>query len=418
MLFKIALASIINRRLTTILAVCSIAMSVAIVLSVEHIRHQAKENFASTVSGVDLIIGAPSGRINLLLYSVFRIGNATNNISWESFQNILQQKQVKWAIPISLGDSHKGYRVMGTTEDYFTHYRYGQKQALTFSQGEKFSGVYDVVLGADVAKKLQYKIGQKIIVSHGVASVSFVNHDDKPFTVIGILEATGTPVDKTVHTTLAGIEAIHIGWTNGVQTQRASISAEDALKQDLTPKNITAAYLGLKNKISTFRVQRAINQNKQEPLMAILPGVVISELWQTMDVVEKVLALIAGLVAITSLLGIITMMLSTIKQRGREIAVLRAIGAPAKFIFGLIQLEVIAIVITGIVIGIGLFWGGIIISEPIISSLYGFSLTTNPLTWSTGQYSLIMLAVAMLFACLPATMAYRQSLKQGLTIKE
>ncbi len=418
MLFKIALASIINRKLTAFLAVCSITMSVAIVLSVEHIRQQAKANFASTISDVDLIVGARSGRINLLLYSVFRIGNATNNISWENYQKITQQKSVDWAIPISLGDSHKGYRVMGTSEDYFTYYRYRQKQPLTFSKGKIFNGVYDVVLGSDVAKKLQYDIGQKIVLSHGVASVSFVHHDDKPFTVVGILEATGTPVDKTVHISLAGMEAIHVGWTNGVQIQGLSISAEDALKKDLTPKNITAAYLGLKSKISTFRVQRAINEYKQEPLMAILPGVVISELWQTMDVVEKILALIAGLVAVTSLLGIITMMLSTIKQRNREIAVLRAIGAPARFIFSLIQLEVIGLVLVGIIMGIGLFWGGILASQPIVSELYGLNLTTNPLTWSTGKYSLIMLGIAMLFACIPATMAYRQSLKQGLAIKE
>ena len=151
--------------------------------------------------------------------------------------------------------------------------------------------------------------------------------------------------------------------------------------------------------------------------MAILPGVVLSELWQTMNIIERILALIAGLVAATSLLGLITMMLSTIKQREREIAVLRAIGAPAKFIFGLIQLEVIGIVLMGIALGISFFWGGMLISEPIISNVYGLSLTTNPFTLATGLYSLIILFVAIIFACLPAGILYRQSLKQGLTVK-
>jgi putative ABC transport system permease protein len=136
-----------------------------------------------------------------------------------------------------------------------------------------------------------------------------------------------------------------------------------------------------------------------------------------MNVIEKILALIAGLVALTSILGMITMMLSTIKQRDREISVLRAIGAPARFIFGLIQLEVIGIVLAGIGLGIGFFWGGMLISEPIISNIYGLTLTTNPLTLSTGLYSLIILLVAIIFACLPAGILYRQSLSQGLTTK-
>jgi putative ABC transport system permease protein len=418
MLFKIALTSLINRKFSVILAIFSIAISVAIVLSVEHIRHQAKASFANTISATDLIVGARSGGINLLLYSVFRIGSATNNISWKSYQAIKQQKEVRWAIPISLGDSHKGYRVLGTVNSYFVHYRYGNKNSLRFDSGVKFEGVYDVVLGSAVAKKLQYDIGQKIVLAHGVADISFVKHDDKPFTVVGILKATGTPVDKTVHISLAGMEAIHLGWNNGMPNSGFKISAEDALNSDLTPKSVTAVYLGLKNKISTFTVQRRINDTKQEPLMAILPGVVLSELWQTMNVIEKILALIAGLVAATSLLGMVTMMLSTIKQRDREIAVLRAIGAPAKFIFGLIQLEVIGIVLMGIILGISFFWGGMLVSEPIISNAYGLTLTTNPFTLATALYSLIILLVAITFACLPAGIVYQQSLKQGLTVKE
>jgi putative ABC transport system permease protein len=418
MLFKIALTSLINRKFSVFLAIFSIAISIAIVLSVEHIRQQAKESFSNTISGTDLIVGARSGRINLLLYSVFRIGNATNNISWNSYQAIKGQKEVSWAIPISLGDSHRGYRVLATVNDYFVHYRYRNKNSLSFKKGVEFDGVYDVVLGSEVARQLRYDIGQKIVLSHGVADVSFIKHDDKPFIVVGILNATGTPVDKTVHISLAGMEAIHLGWTNGVPTPGIKINAEAALNKDLTPKNITAIYVGLKNKISTFGLQRKINDTKQEPLMAILPGVVLSELWQTMNMIEKILSLIAGLVALTALLGMITMMLSTIKQRQREIAVLRAIGAPAKFIFSLIQLEVIAIVVLGIALGIGLFWGGMLISEPSISNIYGLTLATNPLTLSTGLYSLIILLVAIIFACLPATMLYRLSLSQGLTVKE
>ncbi len=99
----------------------------------------AQASFASTISGTDLIVGARSGSVNLLLYSVFRIGNATNNIRWDSFEHFATNPQVKWAIPISLGDSHRGYRVMGTNDSYFEHYQYGRQQNLELASGRAFA---------------------------------------------------------------------------------------------------------------------------------------------------------------------------------------------------------------------------------------------------------------------------------------
>lgn len=417
MLFKITLGSLINRKTTVLLTIISIAISVAIVLCVEHIRTQAKQSFTSTLSGTDLIVGARSGKINLLLYSVFRIGNATNNFSWKSYQAIKQQKEVLWTIPISLGDSHKGYRVLGTTDDYFNYYRYGEKQLLSFSEGDVFKGVYDVVLGFDVAKKLAYKLGDKITLSHGIAKVSFTHHDDKPFTVTGILKPTGTPVDQTLHISLAGMEAIHIDWINSAPVSGLKIDAETALTKDLTPKNITAMLVGLKSKIMTFRLQRKINDYKKEPLLAVLPGVVFSELWQVMSVVENVLALIAALVMAASLLGMTTMMLSTLNQRKREIAVLRATGASAGFIFCLIEIEVIAITLAGVVLGLLLLWGAMLITQPIIMDYYGILLSSNPFSTHTAIYIAIIVVLTSVLACIPAWLAYRQSLSQGLLSK-
>ena len=193
----------------------AITVSIFVLLGIEHIRQQAKSSFSNTVSGIDLIVGARTGDINLLLYSVFRLGNATNNISWSSYQDISTNPKVAWTLPISLGDSHKGYRVMGTTTDYFKHFHYGQKQALTFAQGKVFSEVFDVVLGAEVARKLNYQLETQIILAHGMASTSFSQHNDKPFRIVGILQPTGTPVDRTVHVSLQGIEAVHLKTPHG-----------------------------------------------------------------------------------------------------------------------------------------------------------------------------------------------------------
>ncbi|WP_166801002.1 ABC transporter permease, partial [Pseudomonas aeruginosa] len=204
-LFRLALASLANRRFTALLTIFAIALSACLLLAVERVRTEAKASFASTISGTDLIVGARSGSVNLLLYSVFRIGNATNNIRWDSYRHFAGNPRVKWAIPISLGDSHRGYRVMGTDAGYFEHYRYGRGQELQLAEGRAFGqDLFDVVLGAEVAEALHYRLGEKIVLAHGVSTVSLVKHDDKPFTVVGILQRTGTPVDRTLHISLAG----------------------------------------------------------------------------------------------------------------------------------------------------------------------------------------------------------------------
>lgn len=409
MLVKIAWKSLLHRRTTVLLTLFSIAISVMLAVGIDHLRHQLKNSFTSTLSGTDLVVGARSGRINLLLYSVFRIGNATNNISWESYQKIKQQKGVKWTIPLSLGDSHEGYRVLGTTEDYFSYYRYGQKQLLSFQAGQPFKGVYDAVLGAEVAKQLGYSLGESIIISHGIAKASFSKHDDKPFTVTGILAPTGTPVDRTIHVSLAGIEAIHIGWQNGVPALGKTVSVDEALQYDLTPKNITAFLLGLDNRILTFRLQRQINNYRGEPLMAILPGVVLSELWQSMSLVEKTLTLISLFVVAASLLGMLTMILSTLAQRQQELFLLRTAGAPTWVIFSLIQLEVLLITCGGIIAGLLLLWFTTTMAAPLLMANYGLSIDTLPYTISTLYYSVSIIIAAQLLACIPAWGAYKRS---------
>ena len=138
-LLRIALRSLNNRRFTALLTIFAIALSITLLLAVERVRTETRASFASTISSTDLIVGARSGSVNLLLYSVFRIGNATNNIRWSSFEHFAEHPQVKWAVPMSLGDSHHGYRVLGTSEDYFTHYQYGRKQHLKMRDGRFFT---------------------------------------------------------------------------------------------------------------------------------------------------------------------------------------------------------------------------------------------------------------------------------------
>ena len=415
-LLRIALKSAQFRRTSLLLTVLSIAISVGLLLGVDVVRKEAKSGFLNTISETDLIVGARSGPTNLLLYSVFHIGDATNNVSWESFQVISSREEVAWAVPISLGDSHRGYRVMGTTPDYFDFYRYGNKNPLAFQSGEPFAEVYDTVLGADVARDLGYELGDEIILSHGLVSVGFTDHDDKPFNVVGILEKTGTPVDRTVQVTLAGIEAIHVDWQGGTRSG-LTVNAEQALRFDLTPKTITAFMLGLENRALTFRVQRDINGYQAEPMSAIIPGATLAEFWRTISTVEQVLFVLSGLVLVAGLLGMLTTILSTLNERRREIAVLRAIGARPVNIVMLIMLETLMVVVSGCVLGLVMLYALLAAARPFVTSRFGIDISPSLPDTTQGLIIFGVIVGATMVSLIPGFIAYRRSIQDGLAVR-
>lgn len=412
----LAWKSVLNRKTTAILSILTVAISVILLMGVERIRTQAKSSFANTISGTDLIVGARSGSVNLLLYSVFRIGNATANIDWKSYQEISQDSSVDWAIPISLGDSHQGFRVMGTNQSYFEHFKYGQKQPLTFQQGRPFNGLFETVIGADVAKELNYKIGSEIIIAHGISDVSFSRHDKLPFTVVGIFNPTGTPVDKTVHVSLQAIEAIHDGWESGANLGGEK-SPEYLAQKEFKPEQITAIMLGLKSKIRTFALQRKINTYKKEPLSAILPGIALHELWGMMSVAEQALMAVSGFVVVAGLLGMLSSLLTSLQERRREMAILRAMGARPKHIFMLLVSEASALTFIGILFGVLLLYLLLMIIQPVIQQWYGINIVLSPLSYyEWGLLAIVQLA-GTIIGFIPALSAYRQSLADGMTIR-
>lgn len=414
---RLALQSVWNRRVTAGLTVFAIALSVTMLLGVEKVRHDAREAFANTISGTDLIIGARSGAVQLLLYSVFRIGNATNNISWKTFLDIADHPRVRWAVPLSLGDSHRGFRVMGTTPEYFDHYFYARSEPLRFAAGAPFDDVFDAVLGAEVAERLGYRVGDAIVIAHGTGEVSFAMHDDKPFRVAGILERTGTPVDRTVHVSLEGIEAMHADWQSGAPIPGLHISADKARQMDLTPKTITAFMVGLDSKIAVFKVQRFVNEYDEEPLLAIIPGVALQELWDLMSVAEKALLIISLMVVVSGLLGMLTVILSSLEARRREMAVLRSVGARPLHVLILFVSEAGVLTILGAVCGTVLLYAILLLGQPIAAREFGLHL---PIGLPKARDLLILVAVVVAgFAVgiLPALRAYRLSLADGLSMR-
>lgn len=416
---QLAWASLVNRRLTAILTIFSIALSVVLLLGVEKVRVGAKAGFLNTISGTDLIVGARSGDVQLLLYSVFRIGNATNNISMQTLNDIGRRREVEWIVPISLGDTHRGFRVMGTSASYFDHYRYRRNTPLKLNRGKPFNDLFEAVIGADVAEKLNYSIGDKIVVAHGAGRVSFgAKHDDKPFTISGILTATGTPVDRTVHISLEAIEAIHVGWQGGSAPRGEQIRNENEVrKMNLEPTVVTAAYIGLKTKIGTFSLQRYINNYKQEPVTAILPGVAFAQLWSLVGNAETALIIISMMVVFTAFFGMVISILGSLNERRREMAILRAIGARPLQVFSLYVVEAAVLAVLGVLLGTGVLYLVMMFAWPVIEQATGILL---PLSWPGSReiiYLLIILAAGVIAGVIPAIRAYRMSLSDGLTIR-
>ncbi|WP_077000635.1 FtsX-like permease family protein [Variovorax sp. KK3] len=414
-LFAIAWKSAWNRRFTLALTVLSIALSTFLLLGVERIRTELRDNFSSSVSGTDLIVGARTGSSQLLLYSVFRIGAATNNMQWQSVQALSQHPGVDWVVPLSLGDSHRGFSVLATTPEYFQRFRYGNKQLLQLREGKPFAELFDAVVGAEVADRLGYRVGQKITLAHGSGELNVAEHADKPFTVVGVLARTGTPVDRTVHIGLQAMEAIHLEWRGGAPLPGVKIPAEQVRKFDLTPKTVTATLVGLKNRAAVFAVQRWVSTYQPEALVAILPGVALDELWSVIGVGESALLLMSALVALVSLAGLVSVVMAGLNERRRELAVLRAVGASLRHVLALLALEGAMVTLLGVALGLVAAALGIALLSPWLQAQFGLALALTEPTLAEWTLLAGLLVAGWLASLLPGVRAYRLSLADGLS---
>ena len=434
----LAIKSLRNRRLTVGLTIASIALSVALLLGVERIRDEARTSFTNTISGTDLIVGARTSPVQLLLASVFRLSDASNNIDWHSYEEISSLDAVAWSIPISLGDSHRGYRVVGTTRDYYEHFRYGRKQSLKMRKGNWFEGTDGCVLGSEVAENLGYGIGESVIVAHGAGEVSFIEHDEHPFVVTGIFAPTGTPVDRSVHVSLEGMDAIHAGMEHGhgedaLDPLAAALESRIAEEQghrheghdhghdshdcNHHPGEITAFFVGLKSRSAALGVQRMVNEHKEEPLTAVMPAMALQELWEIVGVVERALLAVSGFVVVVGLAGMLVAIMTGLNERRREMAILRSVGARPAHVFGLIVGEAALVTASGVVAGFALLYALVLVARPILVARLGLHIAVG---WPSAHelaLAAIVLLAGIVIGLLPAYRSYRLALSDGLAVR-
>lgn len=412
-LLRLAFKSLRSRSLATTLTIFSIALSVMLLVGVDRLRDATQAGFSGTISRTDLIAGARGGGLPLLLSSVFHIGNAANNISWESYQHFAHHPAVAWTIPISMGDSHHGYRVIATDDNFYAHYQYRRDHSLRFAHGHAPEGLLDVALGAEVAARLHYGLGQKIVLAHGIEEKSILDHANTPFTVVGILDQTATPVDRALYITLLGEEAMHFGWSDGTPPAIGeAIPALDPTK--LKVDQITAFLIGAKSRVSTLYLQREINTYKPEPLTAIIPAYTLQELWSLLDYADTALSLVSAAVLVVGLLAMLIALYTTLNERRREIAILRAIGLHARQIFLLFLFESTLIAAAGTVLGIAAVYILLFAFRALIENHFGLPVALVGLSTRVELYAVATIVSAALLGTIPAFRAYRNSLVDGL----
>lgn len=443
-LLSLAWKSLTNRLLATSLTFASIALSVALLLGIENVRSGMRESFSNTISRTDLIVGARGGSMQLLLYSVFGIGSPTSNLSWDTYREFVDHPAVAWTIPISLGDSHRGFRVIGTDSSFYEHYRYGGGRAIEFARGTTPADDHGLVLGRQVADELGYDVGDDVVITHGLYGTGIMDHDEQPFRVTGVLERTFTPVDRALYVTLQGIDAVHEGFMSdpfaapggaGGPGGRAPPNfaappsfaeppdpAEPPYEQDQhaddgTPEQITAFFLGARSRIATLQLQREINTYEAEPIMAILPGVALAEMWRGVGYAEDALLIVTVFVVIVGLIGMLLSLYSALEARRREMAILRAVGAGAPRIFTLLVLESGLLGLAGALGGVALVYALLALLQGVIESTFGLHLPVQPPTRTAYLYLVAVVAASFLIGLVPAIKAYRNSLADGLTVR-
>jgi putative ABC transport system permease protein len=277
-----------------------------------------------------------------------------------------------------------------------------------------------------VARRLRIDPGARIVIAHGAGEVSFMQHEDSPFTVTGVLAATGTPVDRAVYVSLRGLDAVHAPMN---AKPSADPLAEAMVRRpahdhddhddghDAVAGGITAVFVGLKNRAAALGVQRAINEFPGEPLTAILPGVTLQEVWEITGVVERTLFAVSLLVVLVGLAGMLVALLTSLGERRREMAILRSVGARPAHVFGLILGEAALITAAGVVLGVLALTGALALAHEWIAARFGLFL---PVAWPSPHELSLLAGVAfagVLIGLVPAWRCYRQSLADGMTIR-
>ena len=451
-MFVLLRGSLANRAFSLSLIVVTLAFAVALYVGVQNVQRLTRASFENSISGVDLVVAARGADVQILLNTVFGLGASSNLISDKSVEAVAEMSGVSWVVPLALGDSHRGFRVLGTAPDFFEHVIAPPSGNSLFAAGTRFDNVLDAVIGADVAEKLDYKLGDKIVLKHGVGEYG-ADHDDLPFVVHGILAPTGTPFDRAVLVSVEAIEVIHRGWRNGQQlvtlspddiehsTQAETTHDdhhgehhEDEHHEDEHHEDehhdhasaggldaVDAVFVGLTDRRTVVRVQRAIAEFDAEPLSAVIPGVTLAQIWQIIGVADRGFRVVSLLVIVLVLLAMTAMTVLSTDSRRREMAILRALGASPRTLVGLILAEALLLSVCASALGLGLAMGVSAVAQQWLTQTFGLSvgLSSGGMLpgWQELMIVVYLVPAALVAGLVPALRVYRRTVQDGIMVE-
>ena len=369
-LLTLSWKNLTNKPLSMLLSLVLFALGVGLISLLLVLNKQLQEKFDKNLAGIDLVIGAKGSPLQLILCSMYHIDNPTGNISIQEARPFMREGHplIKRAIPLSLGDNHQGYRVVGTTTEIMDLYE------AEIGEGKIWDGLMEVTLGASVAQDLNMKIGDKFYGSHGLIKDDDLLHDDaEAFVVVGILKPNGSVIDQLILTKTQSVWAVH--------EHAAEEGAEhEHPKQDTIPlidridQDITSLLIQFRNRnFQTLNLPRNINENTE--MQAATPAIEINRLYSMMGVGADALRVLAIVIIFVSGLSIFISLFSSLKERKYELALMRVMGASPVKLFFLVLLEGIVLAVLGYMIGMVLSHGGMELLSGFMKDSYRYSFS-------------------------------------------
>ena len=472
-IFSLVLKNIAQRKFSVVLTAVSVALGVALIAATLDIRRQVEEKFSQTSVGYELIVGAKGSPLQLVLNTVYHLGNPTGNLPYSTYELYRRNPFVSYAIPMGLGDNYKGFRIVCTTTEFFTKFNYVKDKQFELAEGRLFRDdeLYAAVLGKEVAEKTGLKLGDKFVATHGLQEASGdigKQHEHNQFTVVGILKKTGTPSDKAVYASLPTVWAIHDeeahedGETRKEAVERIYGKPEkDTIQVQLSPtdhkhdhhdrdkdthakhsdgtphtdgdthadhehEHNTAPTEGditailIKAKAPIFSLQLYDKINREPYAQAAFAVNEIKNLFDIVGNVDWAFLFITALVIVVAIIGVMVALYNSLAERRREIAILRSLGAHRSKIFSIIALEAALTSFFGALAGVVLSKVLALVLKGIVLEKTGVEISISLISLAGGvpiELALILIVtlVGALSGVIPAVEAYRTDVAKNLS---
>jgi putative ABC transport system permease protein len=406
-LFALSWKNLFSKPLSLALSLVLFALGVGLISLLLLVNRQLEEKFEKNLAGIDLVIGAKGSPLQLILSSMYHVDAPTGNIPIQEVRPFLNPRHpfIKTAVPLSLGDSYKGYRIVGTTSAFFQVY--GAETGM----GKMFEKPMEAVVGANVAEALGLSIGDSFFSSHGLLEELDMEHDHAAFRVTGILKPTGSAADQLILTAPQSIWQVHEHGSGDSHQHENDLSRP---LMDFPDKDITALMLQFKGRnIQTLNMQRSINENTN--LQAATPAIEITRLYSLMGVGADALRWLAFIIIGVSGLSIFISLYASLKERRYELALMRTMGASPFRLFTLIILEGLMLAVLGYGIGIALSHGGMEILGGFLQDTYRYTFTGKVFLQEELHLLLGALGVGFVAAVIPALQASSTDIHETLS---